>query len=92
MYAKLINGALQYAPNHITVNGNNIWNASAELMLDQGWKPVVFTEQPEPEPGYYYESGWKETTKKITQTWTKKEAPDDVSDSEALATILEVLG
>lgn len=91
MYGKLIEGALYFAQNFITINGNHVWNADADAMLSQGWKPVIFTEQPETEVGYYFESGWKETTKKITQTWTKKELPDEVSDSEALAAILEVL-
>ena len=91
MYGKLIDGFVQIAPDKITVGTNNIWNASAELMLTQGWKLVVFTEPPEAPSGYYYESGWSEDETEITQTWTKKEVPDEVSAEEALAAILEVL-
>lgn len=83
MYAKLIEGELQYAPKHITIGTNNIWNASAELMLTQGWKLVVFTEPPEAPTGYYYESAWEEDEAEIVQTWTLEKLPDDIDDAEA---------
>ena len=91
MYGKLEDNVIIKAPDRISVNGVQIWNAPAELYLSLGWKPVIFTEHPEPEEGYYYKASWHETAKKITQTWTKTELPDEVSDSEALAAILEVL-
>lgn len=92
MYGKLINTMLVCAPAHIELNGLKIWNPSENQYIDSGWKPIVFTEQPDPEPGFVYVAGWKETSKRITETWTKKEAPDVVSDSEALAELMEVIG
>lgn len=83
MYAKLINGALQTAPKHITIGDKNIWNASAETMLSQGWKLVVFTDAPEAPSGYYYESAWEEDETEIVQTWTLEKLPDDIDDAEA---------
>ena len=83
MYAKLLNGVLKTAPKHITVNGNNIWNADATTMLSQGWKPVVFTDHPEAPSGYMYTDGWTEGDDEIVQTWTLTELPDEVDDSEA---------
>lgn len=91
MFGKVINGILKPAPKKVDIDGLQIWNPSSDQYTEAGWKPVIFTDQPDPEAGYYYAAGWKETTKKITQTWTKTELPDEVSDSEALAAILEVL-
>ena len=80
MYAKLIDGALQTAPKHITVDNVNIWNASTETMLSQGWKLVVFTDAPKPPEGYYYESVWEEKDSTIEQTWTLVELPEPDAD------------
>lgn len=92
MYAKLIDGALQTAPRKLIIDDAQVWNASAEEYLAKGWKPVTFTQEPDPEEGFYFVPGWKETAKKITQTWTKEAIPDFVSDSEALAELMEVIG
>lgn len=92
IYAKLINKNIRVAPKKLTIGDTQVWNAPAEEYLEQGWKPVTFTQEPDPESGFYFIPGWKETSKKITQTWTKTEAPDEVSDSEALSELLEVIG
>ena len=92
MYGKLIDGAIVVAPVKLTIDDKQVWNAPSDVYLSLGWKPVCQTAPPEPEEGFYFISGWKETSKKITQTWTKAEAPDIVSDSEALAELLEVIG
>lgn len=88
MYAKLINGALQAAPKHITIGNENIWNASAEQMLSVGYKLVVFTDAPEAPEGYYYESGWEEKAETIEQTWTLTKLPDDIDEYEAYQIIV----
>lgn len=88
MYAKLISGALQTAPKHITIGNKNIWNASAEQMLSVGYKMVVFTDAPEAPEGYYYESGWEEKADTIEQTWTLVELPDDIDEYEAYQIIV----
>ena len=80
-YAKLKDGALEYAPKGIELEGG-AWQIppSAEWMAENGFKLVTYTEQPEPEEGYYYESGWEETDTEIVQTWTKKELPEPEPD------------
>ena len=88
MYAKLINGAIRYAPKHITIGNENIWNASAEQMLSVGYKLVVFTDAPEAPEGYYYESGWEEKAETIEQTWTLTKLPDDIDEYEAYQIIV----
>lgn len=92
MFGKLIDGAIVAAPEKLIIDSKQVWNASADEYFAQGWKPIIITDPPDPEKGFYFIPGWKETTKKITQTWTKAEEPDIVSDSEALAELLEVIG
>lgn len=87
MYAKLINGVIQFAPTHITIDDKNIWNATTEQMLSAGWKTVIFSEAPTAPEGYYYESGWEEDESTITQTWTLTPLPDDIDDATAFAII-----
>lgn len=83
MYAKLIDGVISYAPKHIAIGDNNIWNASAEQMLSVGYKLVVFSDTPEAPEGFYYELGWDETETEIIQTWTLTPLPDDIDPAEA---------
>ena len=88
MYGKLIDGALQSAPKRLIIDDTQVWNASAEAYLAQGWKPVTFTDAPEAPSGYYYESGWDEQTDAIVQTWTLTELPDDIDEYEAYQIIV----
>ena len=83
MYAKLIDNELHTAPKMLPGDGVNVWNPPAEMYLEQGWKPVQFTDEPEAPSGYYYESGWEEQTDAIVQTWTLTPLPDDIDEAEA---------
>lgn len=83
MFAKMIDGMIQFAPSVLSGDGVNVWNPPAEMYLAQGWKPVVFTDEPEAPSGYYYESGWEEKTDEIMQTWMLVELPDDIDETEA---------
>ena len=88
MYGKLIDGVLQFAPKKLPGDGVNVWNPPAEMYLEQGWKPVVFTEAPDDPPaGYYYEGGWEEQGERIVQTWTLTELPEDIDEAEAFGII-----
>ena len=83
MYGKLINGELYGAPKKLSDDGVTVWNPPSEMYLAQGWKPVVFTDEPEAPSGYCCESGWEETAEAIVQTWTLTPLPDDIDDAEA---------
>ena len=83
MYAKLIDEEFVIAPKVLPGEGVNVWNPPAEMYLAQGWKPVVFTDEPEAPSGYYYESGWSEDEDEIVQTWTLTPLPDDIDEAEA---------
>ena len=81
-YAKLINGNLFPAPNPIIIGDRQIGNPPDEVYLSEGYKPVIYTESPEVEPGYIAVPGWEEQAEAIVQTWTVELAP--VSEEEAL--------
>lgn len=82
-YAKLNDGSIAYAPNPITVDGNRYGNPPASLLLEQGYKPVRYTEAPTPEPGYIAVPEWVETEEDIVQMWTEEPEPDEISEERA---------
>lgn len=71
MYGKIIDGQLYQAPNPVKFNGYWIGNPKLELLLSLGYKPVVFTDPPDPisETGWWTDT-WTEDEEKITQGWT----------------------
>ena len=75
-YAKLINFHPSYAPNPITVDGIRYGNPPAEILLEQGYKPVTFTDPPSVEAGYRPVESWTETDKAIVQGWTVEEVTE----------------
>lgn len=83
MYGKLIDGELYIAPKKLNGDGVIVYNPPAEMYLEQGWKPIEYTDPPEAPSGYYYESGWEEQTDAIVQTWTLTPLPDDIDEAEA---------
>lgn len=82
-YAKLINSRPSFAPNPIVIDDVRIGNPPASLLLEQGYKPVRYTEAPTPEPGYIAVPGWTETAEEIVQTWTVEPEPDEISEERA---------
>lgn len=91
-YAKLIEGALVYAPRKLPteIDGEPyvVYNPPDELLEAQGWLPVVYTDPPEAPEGYHYEPTYTEDGGEIVQGWVLVEDPDDISDSEALEIIM----
>ena len=76
--AKLINGALSYAPKKIIVDGKTIFNPPDTLLKEQGYKdvetssaPSVSTQTQQAVPS------WTEQESKIVQTWEVKPAQPD---------------
>ena len=83
MYGKLNEGELHIAPKKLNGDGVVVYNPPESMYLEQGWKPVEYTDPPEAPSGYYYESGWEEQTDAIVQTWTLTPLPDDIDEAEA---------
>ena len=70
MYAKLIDGALQYAPKKIKDGDSTTYNPQPEMLIAHGYLPVIETDRPEVEDGYYAEAHYTEEAGQIIQTWT----------------------
>lgn len=83
-YAKLIDGAISYAPRSVLVDGYWIGNPTPETLIDIGYKPVNFTDPPETEPGYVAVPGWYDDGDAIRQVWTVVEEPDEVDADRAM--------
>lgn len=81
-YAKLIDGAIVYAPCKLTVDEYVVYNPTTEMLIADGWKPVVYTDPPEVDPGCIAVPGWEETETEIVQTWTVEEVP--ITEGDAL--------
>lgn len=70
MYAKLINGTIEFAPKKIKQDESTIYNPPVEMLLQKGYKPIIETPMPEPEEGYYYELSYKDEGEQIVYVWT----------------------
>ena len=81
-YAKLIDGAIVYAPRKLRLETVTVYNPTPEMLIAEGYKPVRYTDAPIVTPGYIAVPGWTETATEIVQVWTVELAP--VSEEEAL--------
>ena len=89
MLAKLIGGALSYAPKKIIIDGKTIFNPADDLLREQGYKDVEMVGMPDDAPeGKLYVSGWTDSGEAIQQTWTLVDAPP--KSKEELAVELAV--
>lgn len=92
MYAKLIDGALIYAPRKMNTEiggvSYTVFNPPAEMLEADGWLPVVYTDEPEAPEDYHYEATYSEESAEIVQGWELVKDPDDIPDSEALEIIM----
>ena len=78
MLAKLINGALSYAPRKIVVDGKTIFNPGDTLLREQGYKDVETSEAPTvPAQTQQAVSNWQEQEDKIVQSWDVVPAQPD---------------
>lgn len=82
MLAKLINGALSYAPKKIIVDGKTIFNPGEELLKEQGYKDVETSEAPAVSTQTQQAvSSWQEQENKIVQSWEVKPAQPDYTSA-----------
>lgn len=84
MYAKLINGSLQHAPNPILHDGLWYGNPPGYVYESEGYKPVTYTAPPQTDTGYIAVPGWQETAESIVQIWTVETEPDEVGADRAM--------
>ena len=80
MLAKLINGAISYAPRKIIVEGKTIFNPDKNLLKEQGYKDVETTEAPTVTTMTQQPvSTWTDQEDKIVQSGEIKPAQPDPS-------------
>ena len=82
MLAKLINGALSYAPKKIIADGKTTFNPTDTLLKEQGYKDVETAEAPAVSTQTQQAVPiWTEQEDKIVQSWGVKPAQPDYTDA-----------
>ncbi|MBQ2627380.1 MAG: hypothetical protein IJG17_06290 [Eubacterium sp.] len=89
MYAKLIDGVINFAPKKIKDGDSTTYNPTGEMLEELGYFPVTFTYPPENEPGYVAVCEWEEIDGTIVQRWRVEEA--EPTADELLAMLEEIL-
>ena len=76
--AKLIGGALSYAPRKIIIDGKTIFNPEDTVLREQGYKDIETSEAPAVSTQTQQAvSSWQEQENKIVQTWGIKPIQPD---------------
>lgn len=76
MYAKLENGNLKRYKPPIKADGKDIYTNDPTILLQYGWKEVIFTDAPESE-GFYPVAYYEETETQIIQRWRLEPIPEE---------------
>lgn len=85
MLAKLINGALSYAPRKIIIDGKTIFNPEEELLKEQGYKEIRESDIPDDAPdGKIYVSSYEDKGDYIEQVWTLIDEPPKSKEELAI--------
>ena len=85
LLAKLIDGAISYAPRKIVVDGKTIFNPGEELLKEQGYKEMQATDMPDDAPeNKLYVSSWTDAGDTIQQVWTLVDAPPKTREELAV--------
>ena len=78
MLAKLIGGALSYAPKKIIIDGKTIFNPPKDVLKELGYKDVETSEAPTVSTQTQQAvPTWQDQENKIVQTWELKPAQPD---------------
>lgn len=77
MYAKYIDGHLEYAPRVIKTSKTITYNPTGEMLIQLGYKPIYEEEEPE----YYCEPRYSETEEAIIIQW---EAVEETEENEEI--------
>lgn len=88
-FGKLENGRLIHFKNPIRTETKDIFTNDPVLLLQYGWKEIVYTE-PEEREGFYPVSHWEETETKIIETWTYESIPDEPTAEDYEAALSEL--
>ena len=75
MLGKIVNSGLALAPKKININGFLTFNPTNEMLKEQGYKEIMYSETPEPVEGKSWIPIYKDDTDVIVQTWDLIETP-----------------
>ena len=85
LLAKLIGGALSYAPKKIIIDGKTIFNPGEELLKEQGYKEIRDSDIPDDAPdGKIYVSSYEDKGDYIEQVWTLIDEPPKAKEELAI--------
>lgn len=85
LLAKLINGALSYAPRKIIIDGKTIFNPGEELLKKLGYKEIRESDIPDDAPdGKIYVSSYEDKGDYIEQVWTLIDEPPKAKEELAI--------
>ena len=85
MLAKLIDGAISYAPRKIIIDGKTIFNPREELLKEQGYKEIRDSDIPDDAPdGKIYVSSYEDKGDYIEQVWTLIDEPPKAKEELAI--------
>lgn len=90
-YAKLDNGVLHLAPKKINDGTKTTYNPPAEMLIELGYKELIYTDAPETDETHYAVPSWEESENAITQVWSTVEIPDEVTGDEVISALEEIL-
>lgn len=73
-FGRVVNGAVQYAPKPLVINGQRMWTNNATIYHQNGWFTVRRTPMPTKE-GFYYTEYWEEDEEgyEVVQRWREHE-------------------
>lgn len=72
MYAKLKDNTLEIEPKQMQLDGKTVINPSDDTLVASGYLPVLYTEPPTVQDGYYAAPHWVQTDTAIVQEWDIK--------------------
>ena len=85
LLAKLIGGALSYAPRKIIIDGKTIFNPTDTLLKEQGYKEIRESDIPDDAPdGKIYVSSYEDKGDYIEQVWTLIDEPPKAKEELAI--------
>lgn len=91
-YGKLIDGNLINFKQPIRTSDGDIFTNDPEIIMQYGYKEIVYTTPPKVETGFYAFPHWEETEAQIIQIWEILPLPPDEATSEDYESALSEMG
>ena len=71
IFGQLIDRRIHLFVNPLRIEGKDVFTNNPELLLQYGYKEIIYNDPPEVIPeGYVPNKHWEESERTITQVWT----------------------